>query len=832
MPPVLLLISDTVTTTESVSLAFNPGFPVIFESVPITESVSIARSILEINVADTVSILEVVTPFSIDLQDTQGGGGGGGAGVAGSDTEVWRPTWLIDMSQMTVIPGGYAASSLRFSTQDIDALSPPYNGRLVRDPTIDRRLMNVFWGITEIADVTFSLANADGLLTALFTGGDIREQPITITRYDLASGIIAEEYHARISSIGLVDGTIVLTASSPALTLFEQLVPSKLIDKTTYPKAVSVDVPIPVVFGNVSQAPLPYICDDTLINQYVYVVGYGVIDVAAVYRDGPNDTLVTITTAEYSVSTTLYPGMTVIVFPIRQVNFFGGFHQIFADVLAPSRSFVNAIQQVITDTTWGLGQQIDAGTFATAEQDLLDFSGMFCDGVIGAQAQAQDLLRLLMIVRGMRLGFNSSNQWTLVVDKVPPSISMRMRDGTGDGERNIQQAGQRQLVHTTDAISLYKVKYRLNFPKGGTSAAFDFTQSRVVNGFGKETVLEQPFIRDHETADRVTDYLAKREKFSQDSCDFEITQEARQLREGDLVQVTYVPNGYVETLVEVREIEKKTDGNHVVVAGWDASIFVYQPGTLPTDFPPNIAGTIYIPRPGGLELGPPEQFLDQELTSGNVLLMWHATSELYHNAPNNEDNLPALRVIGYYITVLVNSQNDNTGVWEDVRRDFSALPSYLYTLGMNKVDNPPQGVRQVTFKIEATTLDGILGDPNYITVYNLPIDLGPLAVGPVFDQSLTPIEVVIISFAYPPGFVVDDVPVTEFVDVVVGARRINVFDRIVPFDFVTVEPNGRYVRATDYIDAYDWIERIESTGRAIKVVDDSNPLDTVTVTRS
>src|SRR6185295_12259830 len=121
--------------------------------------------------------------------------------------------------------------------------------------------------------------------------------------------------------------------------------------------------------------------------------------------------------------------------------------------------------------------------------------------------------------------------------------------------------------------------------------------------FGKETVLEHPFIRDHETADRVTDYLAKREKFSQDSCDFEVTQEARQLREGDLVQLYYVPNGYVDALVEVREIEKKTEGNHVVVAGWDASIFVYQPGTLPTDFPPNVTGTIYIPRPGGLELG-------------------------------------------------------------------------------------------------------------------------------------------------------------------------------------------------------------------------------------
>src|SRR6185295_13688466 len=116
MAALLVQVNDTVTKTESVSFAFNPGFPVIFESIAVTESVSIARNFLGIDVSDTIAIVEVATPFTIQLQDTQGGGGGGGAGVSGSPAELWRPTWLIDMSQMTVIPGGYAAASLRFST--------------------------------------------------------------------------------------------------------------------------------------------------------------------------------------------------------------------------------------------------------------------------------------------------------------------------------------------------------------------------------------------------------------------------------------------------------------------------------------------------------------------------------------------------------------------------------------------------------------------------------------------------------------------------------------------------------------------------------------------
>ncbi|HSE45085.1 MAG TPA: hypothetical protein VLA89_07120, partial [Gemmatimonadales bacterium] len=569
----------------------------------------------------------------------------------------------------------------------------------------------------------------------------------------------------------------------------------------------------------------------TTTNQYDYVVGFGTIAVDTLYRDGPNDTLVTITPAEFSVSTTLYPGLTVVRFLIRQVNFVGGFHTIFADVQGASRDFSDAIKEVLTNTTWGLGQAVDAASFATAKADLAAFGGLYCDGVANQQAQAQDLLRLLMIVRGMRLGFNSSNQWTLTVDKVPIAIKMRLRDGVGDGERNIQQAGQRQLVPTTSAVSKYTIKYRLNFPNGGTSSDYDFSLFRSVNSFGKETVLEHPLIREHETADRVVDYLAKREKFGQDSCDFDATQEARQLREGDLVQVTYTPNGYSNTIAEVREIEKRTDLNHIVVSGWDASIFVYQPGPLPVDTS-DVVATLFIPRPGYLEIL--NQRLNHEFITPDITLRWAKTSELFVGA-QDEDNLQGLQIQGYWVQVFRSAADaiEDFGYIPGikVREEFVLTPAYIYTLAMNKADNPPFGARVLTFVIFAQAVNGAFGEPNYISVYNTAQNLGPLAVGPVVDTDLAT-ESVQVSAGFQPGNVFDVVGETDFADVLIGGgRQIRVFDdlRGAYFDFVTVKINVVTVNVSDYAFEYDAVERIESGQRGQFVVDTIAPSDDVSL---
>jgi hypothetical protein len=606
-PSVSDSIRDDIVPGEFVSVGLSASQIIVADTRSVGESVSILLGARQVVASDTVTpgdvvVIQLTGPpptlsisvfdadnptdaahaggsLSVEPPDTQGGGG------CGDPADLWRPTWLIDLTGITPTPSGYSATELRFSHVDIDALSPVYHGRLVDLPTVDRKLVDVFWGVTDIAEIQFTLANADGYLTNLYLLADLREQPVIIQRYDIASGVIADTVNGRISSVGLENGKLILRVASVAVTLSEQLIPSKLITAEQFPKAVDLQSVIPVVFGNPIQMLCPYINDNTLQNEYDYIVGYGTLNVVKLYRNGPNNTMVTISAPEYTVSTSLYPGYTAVRFPERQVDFNNQFHKIYADVIGTSRNFADAVKDILTNATWGLGQVVDVGSFAAAATTLDNLSAMFCDGVLATQHQAQDVLRQLLIVRGMRLGFNTVGQWTLAVDRVQDTVTMVARDGIGDGERTLVTTGPRVRAETQNAVSVYTVKYRPDFPNG---SAFQFSQARTVNAFGKEKIFEALFVRDHTAADMICDYLAKREQYGQDTCQLELSQEGRRLIEGNLVQVFYAPTGYAGDIVEVREVAKTLETVRVTVASWSPAIYVYQAGILPSDTPPPV----------------------------------------------------------------------------------------------------------------------------------------------------------------------------------------------------------------------------------------------------
>jgi hypothetical protein len=572
-PPGVLSLSDVLTVTEFIQLHPNRLNVVTADAVGVQDIISLHRMGV-VQISDNVNPTDIAMVGGAILTtppDTQGGGG------CGDTAGLWRPTWLIDLSGIDPIPTGYTASELRFAPVDIDALSPPYHGRLVDLPTVDRSLADVFWGVRDIADMRFTLTNGDGYLTNLFLLADLREQPVIIHRYDIAGAVIVDTVNGRISSIGLENGKLILTVRSIALTLAEQLVPSKLITATEFPKAVDLQAVIPVIFGNPIQMLCPYINDDVLLDQYDYMVGYGSLTVDRLYRNGPNNTMETISTSEYTVSTSLYSGYTVVRFPMRQIDFSDAFYKIYANVLGVSRSFANAIKDVLSNATWGLGQLVSASSLALATTDLNNLGNLFCDGVLDKQIQAQDLLGQLLIVRGMRLGFDAAGEWTLTVDRPASVISMTVDSGT------VVTAGPRKKVETQNAVSVYTVRYQPDFPNG---SVLQGSQSRTLSTFGKEKTIDLPLIRDHTTADAVCDYLAKRELYGQETAEFELPQEARRLVEGNIILVTYAPTGYANDIVEVRSVSKTLETVRVVVVSWNGLIYVYEPGIIPPTLPP------------------------------------------------------------------------------------------------------------------------------------------------------------------------------------------------------------------------------------------------------
>lgn len=645
-------VSDSITTTESVTIRFNrlninvsdtlapSDVPTlassqrlvsVAETITTTESVSLTISrALTINVHDTIEVGDFEDP-------TFGGGGAGGGSTFGPAPtvgiamnpaiidplvvqDIWGPTWLVDLRDIATavlpvdsfVPSDYRLATLDLENDPTDAI--PYNARIVDVPTVSRSLRNTFWGTVEVAEISFSIANADGFFTEALYTNDIRGRLFTLTRYDWFSQTVVEALTVTVSQVTIEMGKIVISGFSPDLSIFEQKVPSGTVTVEIFgSKVVDLGATIPVVVGSVEKMPIPYVHDGVDNNTYDYLIGVGTLTVRKAYRDSADGTMVEIHPPEYKVRYDLYPGYTVIRFPIRQINFFAAFHKLFADVdgMQPERNFARMIRTVLTDTTFGLGQTVDDASFTQAEADITAL-GLLCDGALLEQAQAQDVLNELMIVRGMRLGYNATGDWTIAVDKLRTTITMPIGDGVGDNQRNILNIRGRQRTAVRDAIAQYILHYRLNFVEG----TYEFTQQREVtpplNGkpLGQNRDINNAFIRDHVTADKVIDYLAKREIYGAETVAVVLTQEARGLVEGDLVQVTHLPMGFDEAILEVRTVNREQETLESILSGWSAAIYVYTPGTLPEEpVPPDTI--LRIPRPGGLELlGPPANGCD------------------------------------------------------------------------------------------------------------------------------------------------------------------------------------------------------------------------------
>lgn len=472
-------------------------------------------------------------------------------------------TWLVDLRQ--TIGTNLAELDLLYAGLDVERTTP-YQARVIGNPTVNRELMDTFWGVTEVSGITVELSNADGRLTPLYTN-DLRGQTMILSRYDFRTGETIDELYAKISSVGLGRGTITISASSPDLSLFEREVPIPTVTTQQFPKAIDTGVVIPVVFGKSARVPLPYVNDDTTLGQFDYLVGHGTVAVTAVYFVKSDGDYSQIPFQDWAVRTDVYPGLTIVRFTNRQLDSSGRPRVIVGDIEGASRNFARNIQALLDGSNaWGLNGSagaVDITSFDNAAASL-DQVGLLCDGVIREARQAQDILRELMVVRGMRLNFTSQGKWTLIVDAPRFTAKIAIGDGRADGPRNILSAGQRHRPATADAVSIYSIRYRLDFVRG----AYQNSLSRTVNErIGRERTLENNFIRDHITAFIVVDYLSKREIITAETSEFTIAQEGRALIEGDLVQVTYLPFDFIRNILEVRKVTKRLESVDVVLAG-------------------------------------------------------------------------------------------------------------------------------------------------------------------------------------------------------------------------------------------------------------------------
>jgi hypothetical protein len=704
-------------------------------------------------------------------------------------------TWLVDLRQ--TVGTGLSEPDLLYAGLDVEAATP-YQARIIGNPVVNRELMDTFWGVTEVSGMSVTLSNADGLLTQLYTAADLRGQTIILRRYDFRTGETIDELNAKISAVGIGPGTITISASSPDLSLFEREIPTTVVTTAQFPKALDVGATIPVVFGQVAKVPLLYVNDDTELNQYDYLLGHDTVNALNVYFVRSDGGVTQIPFQDWAVRTDIYPGLSVLRFTSRQVDASGRPRRIVADVDGGTRNFARCIERILAGpNAWGLNGSaggVDTASFDNAATSL-DQVGLLCDGVIREARQVQDILRELMIVRGMRLNFTTQGLWALTLDAPKFVAKISIGDGRADGPRNILSAGQRQRVDTEDAVSTYSIRYRLDFLGGFYRNNFDRT---VHPTFGRERVLEANFVRDHTAANIIIEYLSRREAFNSQTSSFTIAQEGRKLLEGDLVEVTYLPFDFIRNILEVRKVTKRLETVEVVLNGGGTA------GDIPGDSldgvaiggggsGPNNGGTGGGGQPGGdgTGTGPdtggggggsdggigggggdggfndifiPPQPDDDFPTDPDIPPPGTDpnTNPFILYAPGGyqligrflDDNFVGCDVLldWHRIAEVVPGVSDEDNlvnhelrdyqieVWgedETLRRtEYTFVPTYSYSIEKNRIDFPPNGSRIAKFILRGRTHSGTLGRPNSIWVEKPVVDLA-VAVLPT-TQPLSP----------------------------------------------------------------------------------------------
>jgi len=206
--------------------------------------------------------------------------------------------------------------------------------------------------------------------------------------------------------------------------------------------------------------------------------------------------------------------------------------------------------------------------------------GLRVDGALAEARQAQDWLRQVLMLRGMRLGMSPDGKFTLAVDRVPPpTIKVDARDGPGLGARTLLDATGRAQARLDDTVKTLIVQYQRDLLNPDV---YKSEIRRTVHAsLGRDRLVPCDLITNNTSADRLADYLAKRLLASEETVDVVLTQEARQLREGDLIQLTDPWLGYDHAVREVKEVRAEQKQIAATVQGWTTGIYDYAPGPFP-----------------------------------------------------------------------------------------------------------------------------------------------------------------------------------------------------------------------------------------------------------
>lgn len=277
-----------------------------------------------------------------------------------------------------------------------------------------------------------------------------------------------------------------------------------------------------------------------------------------------------------------YGGHAFIRFYKEQRDFSGGLYDICADVrgltmgtTAAQRNFVNVIQTFLSDSTWGLGLTASTASFAAAAAAIS--TAMYCDGAISDVRKAQDYVTdLLKSAMGSQLSINESSQITIWTDSYQTSSVKTFDESDGLGPRfNLDYY---RKIPTNEA---YKT-FRLNYGFNPWNSKYAYKNERTVNTFGEAVSEDYPFIRNHETADRLTGYRKNLQTVGDWKLGITVGQDGRTLAVGNRITVVSTRLG-ISGDFQIRAMSRQLDRYQLHCMGYSTNPLAYSTGTLSTD---------------------------------------------------------------------------------------------------------------------------------------------------------------------------------------------------------------------------------------------------------
>lgn len=447
----------------------------------------------------------------------------------------------------TILLDCYFSATYRYATRDFyDGSDNYYKGTLLESPNIDEELDNLFHGVESGGHVTLQLSNVDNSIDDtwydIVDNEEIRGAWVMIQRHDPTDGY-SFKLRGKITDYSLGD-EVTLTVEMRDDENLETLLSLKLVTTDDFTAtALDVGQAVNICFGHCLDVPLRNVQNDTTNNYYDYLIGYGTIESLwedsgsglGVKRDG-----VLVRTSEYTFydgsQGSPHPGYAFLRFTTEQRDFSGSMHNLTADVkglemggASAERNFANVIKNILSDTTWGLSDNIDSTSFSDAATDLDTIGSMYCDGAVTSKRQARDIINQLLFVSRSVLQRGSDGEWEITVDGTGSSSA---NFGENDGYYNNCEINRIHATPAGQAIKTAKVHYRLN-PLNKNNPYYELSLDVHVD-FGVDKEYELPFVHETDTAKKVLSYIVNRSLYSDKRVSLTTYLEGRSLSRGSI----------------------------------------------------------------------------------------------------------------------------------------------------------------------------------------------------------------------------------------------------------------------------------------------------------